>query len=336
MTDNKLKAKRRKVAAGTAGRKAQRFQRAAVSLHDHLFRDIYSRTRYCLDIFRLIFTPPQFALFDWKTLKSEMNTFIDRELRERRTDLLFSVCLAGSAQRIGLLFLLEHKSRHDLEIHRQFLGYQTDIYMHWNFPVLPILVYQGEAMEWRLPLDFQGFLQGFDGELKRLFGENVLNFRYKLLNLRKLDIKKQARGLTSRPILFILQNIWNLDEKVVKELFSLSQKASLKDRKLFMDRATDYIRQYDPKFSWKLLREIEKTVTTKEEYIMPLQSSLDSAREEGLRQGIKQGMQQGMQQRDKEVIGNMLKQRLDISFISKVTGLSKAEIVKLTKNGDSE
>ena len=269
-----------------------------------------------------------------------MNTFIDRELRERRTDLLFSVCLAGSSQRIGLLFLLEHKSRHDLGIHRQFLGYQTDIYMHWNFPVLPILVYQGEAMEWRLPLDFQGSLQGFDGELKRLFGENVLNFRYKLLNLRKLDIKKQARGLTSRPILFILQNIWNLDEKVVKELFSLSQKTSLKDRKLFMDRATDYIRQYDPKFSWKLLREIEKTVTTKEEYIMPLQSSLDSAREEGLRQGIKQGMQQGMQQGRQEgvqaVISNMLREQADIAFISKVTGLPEAEIVKLTKNGDSE
>ena len=107
-----------------------------------------------------------------------------------------------------------------------------------------------------------------------------------------------------------------------------------------MDRATDYIRQYDPKFSWKLLREIEKTVTTKEEYIMPLQSSLDSAREEGLRQGIKQGMQRGMQQGREEgvqaVIGNMLKKELDISLISSVTGLSKAEIVKLTKNGDSE
>ena len=159
------------------------------------------------------------------------------------------------------MFLLEHKSRQDLGTHRQFLGCQTGLYMHWNFPILPVLVYQGRAMEWRLPLDFQGFLKGFDGELKRLFGENVLNFRYKLLNLRKLDIKKRARGLTSRPILFILQNIWDLDEKIVKELFSLSQKASLKDRKLFMDRATDYIRQYDPKFSWKLLREIEKTVT---------------------------------------------------------------------------
>ena len=203
--------------------------------------------------------------------------------------------------------------------------------MHWNFPILPVLVYQGEAKEWRLPLDFQGFLQGFDGELKRLFGENVLNFRYKLLNLQKLDIKKQARGLTSRPILFILQNIWRLDEKIVKELFSLNQKASLKDRKLFMDRATDYIRQYDPKFSWKILREIEKTVT-KEEYIMPLQSSLDAAREEGLKQGIKRGMQQGMQ-RMQAVICNMLREKADMHFISKVTGLSEAEIIKL-QNSD--
>ena len=74
-----------------------------------------------------------------------------------------------------------------------------------------------------------------------------------------------------------------------------------------------------------------------EEHIMPLLSSLDSAREEGLRQGIKQGMQEGRQEgrqeNMQEVIDAMLREKADIGFICKVTGLSKREIKKL-QNGN--
>ena len=41
------------------------------------------------------------------------------------------------------------------------------------------------------------------------------------------------------------------------------------------------------------------------------------------------GRWEGRQARDKEVVLNMLKEKTDISFISKVTGLSEKEIKKL-------
>ena len=44
-----------------------------------------------------------------------------------------------------------------------------------------------------------------------------------------------------------------------------------------------------------------------------------------------EGLQQGLQQRDKVVL-NMLKEKADMAFICKVTGLSEEEIKKL-KNG---
>ena len=56
--------------------------------------------------------------------------------------------------------------------------------------------------------------------------------------------------------------------------------------------------------------------------------AIESIREEGMQKG----MQKGRQERDKEVILNMLKEKADISFISKVTGLPAKEIKKL-KNG---
>ena len=66
----------------------------------------------------------------------------------------------------------------------------------------------------------------------------------------------------------------------------------------------------------------------------PLQETLDEEREKGLQKGLLQGMQKGRMDRDKEVIAKMLKKNLQISVISEVMGLSKAQIKKL-QNGSS-
>ena len=50
---------------------------------------------------------------------------------------------------------------------------------------------------------------------------------------------------------------------------------------------------------------------------------------EGIKEGIKKGRQEGRRNRETEVVLNMLKNKIDISVISKVTGLSKEEIEKL-------
>ncbi len=60
----------------------------------------------------------------------------------------------------------------------------------------------------------------------------------------------------------------------------------------------------------------------------------EKGRWEGERKGLRKGRQEGRQERDKEVILNMLKEKADIAFIAKVTGLSENAIRKL-KNGSS-
>ena len=51
--------------------------------------------------------------------------------------------------------------------------------------------------------------------------------------------------------------------------------------------------------------------------------------QQGIQQGMQQGIQRGMQQGVQKVVLNMLQKQADISFISEVTGLSEAEIIKL-------
>jgi len=54
---------------------------------------------------------------------------------------------------------------------------------------------------------------------------------------------------------------------------------------------------------------------------------IESAREDGLEQGL----EQGIQEKALDIASNMLKEKMDINFISKLTGLSKEHIKNISK-----
>ena len=56
---------------------------------------------------------------------------------------------------------------------------------------------------------------------------------------------------------------------------------------------------------------------------------IEEAKEEGLNLGIKEGIVQGKKQEKINIANIMLKEKMDISTISKITGLSISEITKL-------
>ena len=159
------------------------------SLHDHLFKEVYSQPKYSLDILKLVFSKKEMDLFDWSSLQTEATTFIDEELKEKRMDLLLSADLKHSKERARILFLLEHKSQYDPDLMRQFLLYQVGIYQKTRDPVIPVFINQSPEKVWKGPKDFQGFLNNFDGPLKESFKENVLNFSPRTLHIQALDVE---------------------------------------------------------------------------------------------------------------------------------------------------
>ena len=302
-------------------------------LHDLFFREIYSHTKYALDIFRLILTHEEYDLFNWDTLTCEQTTFVNKKGREQRMDLVFSVQTKNSDEKIKLLFLLEHKSWQDPKVIQQMLMYQASMYESTNFPIIPVLVYQGKHKEYKGALSFHEFLH-WTSVLNKHFKQNVLNFTPRLLNIQALDIEKKAKGLLTRPILYILKHIWRLDEAKVRELFTLGQELSYKERKELVGRAADYMRRYDPNFSLNVIEEIEtNTIDKKEERVMTplLQNSLDEAKQEGMLAGMLKGREEGREENMRQVIMNMFQKNLNVSLIAEVTGLSEEEIKKLQK-----
>ena len=131
------------------------FQRRRKNLHDLLFKSVYSQPAFCSDIFKLALTPKQYALFDWNSLTFEVNTFVDPEWREKRSDLLCSVETKDKKAQARIIFLLEAKSKYDKQWITQLLHYQAGIYSQSTEPVVIVLFYnrqkEGMVRPFKLP-----------------------------------------------------------------------------------------------------------------------------------------------------------------------------------------
>ena len=324
----------------------QELKREVFHIFNHLFYEVYSKERYVLDLFRLVLTSEEFDLFDWKTLQSKVTVFVDKVFREQRADVIFSVKMKDSDEIVEIIFLFEHKSYNDSDIFLQLLKYQASIYEKDSKDVksgkrkapsivIPVLVYSGKSA-WNLPLSFHDYLNFKSLELKKAFGENVLNYKYRLLNLHDLGMTElSSKDLLSGTILFILKSVWNLDEQVIADLFKLSNKlASKEDRVFLMERAVDCVKLCDPSFTWNILQEIEEKNVSEERRTMPaLQMVRDrirqEARQEGLQEGLQKGLQKGLQEGRQEIILNLLRANMDIEKICELTHLSRQEVLQI-------
>ena len=66
-------------------------------------------------------------------------------------------------------------------------------------------------------------------------------------------------------------------------------------------------------------------------YEKGMEKGVEKGRKEGMKKGRKEGMEEGCKEGMEKVALNMLKENLNISLISTMTGLSKDDILKLKK-----
>ena len=308
------------------------------NLHDLLFREVYSKKKYAMDLFRLVLKKEEYACFNWTQLKAELTNFVDEEHREKRADLVFSAPLKGSSKRmVKIIFLLEHKSYQDKKLLVQLLRYQYYLYSKFpNTAVLPIVIYHGKEKKWKLPKDFQTHIsQHYPRKLSKLLKKNMLNFPYKLLNIQGLEEKREA-SLTTGPILFILKSVWSLNKKVVTDFFRRSLKLEKEDKYFLVEAATYYIGKNDRSFTRPVLEELERTTIGKGEKAMSLikmarEEAKDEGRQEGMEKGIEKGKVEGKIEEKEEIALRMLEKEVEIKNICAFTDLSEEKVLELKK-----
>lgn len=169
--------------------------------HDKLFKAVFSDLEETAEFLHIYLPEPLRDLIDWKTLRLIEGTFIDEELSDQESDLLFQVLLRGTKETIFLYLLYEHQSQPLKWMRRRLYRYEDRIWDE-SFkitpeqellpPILPVVFYQGES-KWNYSTEFADLFP----EMARNWSF-VPRFAHVLIDQSGLDPKQVQGGLRAR------------------------------------------------------------------------------------------------------------------------------------------
>ena len=183
-----------------------------INPHDKLFREVYSDWKSAHSFLINHLPSKVLDLVDMSTLEISKDSFIEKDLAEYYSDILYQVTLSdGSAGSIYLLF--EHKSYHDKYVHLQLLEYMVKIWrLHikqqkdepTNSPislpiVIPLLICHGRQ-EW--PEGTMRLTSMLSGPVDELVGY-IPDFGFELYDLNRYS-EDQIKGTVMLQAMMLL------------------------------------------------------------------------------------------------------------------------------------
>jgi len=170
--------------------------------HDKLVRRTFGDLQHARGLLRSLVPEALATGVDWRTLALVDGSFIDPQLAERQTDLLYSVELE---QRPVLLYLLlEHQSSSDRWMPLRMLVYMTRIWERHReqhptadkLPAIVPMVLHHSANGWSVPTSLAALLD-VDQELRRCIEPYVVDLQFRLIDLTRQDDRELRGWLTT-------------------------------------------------------------------------------------------------------------------------------------------
>ena len=268
-------------------------QEKIINPHDKFFKSVLSKKEHARDFLRHYLPSHINELLDFNSLSIVKDSFIEKELKEYFSDLLYSIDIKGQESFIYLLF--EHKSAPDPLTPFQVLRYMVLIWgrllkqghIHRKLPIiLPIVAYHGVST-WKVGLSFIDLFHISDEALK----EYIPDFKYLLCDISHLSDEDIKGAVILKATLLVLKYIFRPDlREHIGSIFGLLNDLSSKQTALeyfetllrYLVHATDRLDKEDIK---KGIMDIPEGGN-----IMP------TIAEQWIEEGFQRGMQQGMQQ----------------------------------------
>ncbi|MCG8353704.1 MAG: Rpn family recombination-promoting nuclease/putative transposase [Chloroflexales bacterium] len=264
--------------------------------HDHFFRSAFARPEVAHDFLRFYLPPPVVALLDLTTLELRPDSYIDDDLREHCTDLLYQTRRHDGADAYVYL-LFEHKSAPDSLVAFQLLRYMVRI---WEQilreapppklpPIIPLVIYHGRV-RWNVAPDFDALLDG-PADLHP-YGPA---FRYELYDLSQYRDEELVGAATLQVALQVLKYIF--DDQLAQRLpailallTALSRQRSGLD---YLYTVLRYVAQAGRTVTEDALRQAVRTVFAAEGEAM-MTTVAEQWRERGKQEGLALGKQEGL------------------------------------------
>ncbi len=296
--------------------------------HDATFKEVFSQKRIAKDFIENNIPKEALDVIDIESLELQKDTFINKELEENFSDLVYRVKIKGKDAYIS--FLLEHKSYKDKMVIFQIHKYILEAWMAQvqkenkeELPIiLPLVIYHGRE-KWNLKTDLRDMIPEFK-ELPEYIKQRVPVFKHDFFNIgeyEETDFKKLTK-LTAM-MLKAFKYAFEGDIEIVLRTYLMAIE-ELKD-----EEPTETLIYYGEIY----LKYIELTNRDIDEQdIIEQIERLDgkgAITMSILEKREERGIQKGKQEEKKEIARNLLKEGTEIALVVKATGLSKAEVEKL-------
>lgn len=272
--------------------------------HDKFFKELLGQPATAADFLTHYLPPAVVARLDLSTVQAEKDSFIDDELRESFSDLLYRV-RRNTTGEIFVYILFEHKSAPDEWVAFQLLRYLVRFWEKQlaagvtRLPaVLPLVFYHGRT-RWTAPREFSALVELDEAdELRR----HTPEFAYLLCDLSAFSADELKGAAILRAGLSVLKYIFSEElGPRLAEIFSLLRQAPEQSAIEFLRTVLLYLSQAgqrasDQEVKGALKQAFEQTPDKGERTMQNLfQEWIDRGVQQGLLQGLQQGRQTTLQ-----------------------------------------
>ena len=303
--------------------------------HDKLFRAVFSDTAEAAGLLQAALPATLRDSLDWPTLTLIEGTFLDEDLRESESDLLYEVEHVGSGEPVALYLLFEHQSSPDRWIRFRLLKYCCRI---WDAsfrdrpeqdglrPIVPVVFYQGP----------RGWTHST--ELADLFPEAtrswpwVPRFEHVLLDQTKLEPEAVAGGLKGRIVQLLMmvafkRHMSEALERAAQAAAVMAPGGGIDDLRQFLAYLmTTQDQEVVETFSEALRR---YGIDKGGEIVTYAQQLLAEGEAKGLEKGRAEGLAEGLEKGRVEVVEGLLRSGVRWEVIEAATGLNESRFRSL-------
>jgi len=280
--------------------------------HDKFFKEMFSKKEVAESFIKNYFPQDLLELFNTDDLEITKDSFVDEDLKEFFSDVVYRVKINDHDAFIYCLF--EHKSYPDKKVSFQLLKYMTKI---WNLylkqnnsgklpVILPLLIYHGGK---RYNID-KRFSSRFN--IQANTKKFIPDFEYLLFDFSKYSDLEIIGSIQLQIVLKILHTSFIDDDydKIFADILELIKK--LNDAESILEYFTTgmkYILEIKDYDFDVMHNKVNLIIPERSETFM---STANKLREEGKLDGIKEGMKEGRKQELIETISILIKDKLPI------------------------
>ncbi|EHQ90635.1 Rpn family recombination-promoting nuclease/putative transposase [Desulfosporosinus youngiae] len=300
--------------------------------HDKFFKETLSDLRTTQDFLQNYLPQELLEFMDLETVTLHKDSFIEKELEETFSDLLFQTKINHKDSYLYLLF--EHKSYPSPKVALQLLKYMLNI---WELKtagrpaaklpvIIPLVVYHGQA-RWNSPLKLSGLIEDYE-QLPLAVANCLPDFSYLLYNISAYSNADIKGSMKLQIFLKLLRDIFEEDYgvflKTLQESLRALDELEKQDKESeYFETFIRYIMNARNDLEFQTVYDLAKEISLeRSEVLMTIAEKL-------ITEGMERGLEEGMEKGKLEVAENLLRLGMEVDMIIKATGLAEDEIRKL-------